>query len=423
MGLIRLKNLILHPVFILVGSAYGIYLASFGLRLEHVAVYGLFTVVILISILKLKVHLHYKSRIPLFLFAAFVTYAVIFWILNSKALFSVYILGQMDRFLIPIMVILTISYYYRRAGAYYFVKKDLITVSKLILLLSSIAASLALIQLILNDSTFLAPFLPAADIERGTTASRSLIMGRYTGIFSSPFDAGIVYSLSLFCFIYLNKKGSLQNSHYLMVLLIIFGGLLTVSKAFLLGILFFGIWIFSEYKVSKLKPAIYLIILLTIGTVILTYYFSDEWRGYSRLVRLIDIETVLAGDAIKVYTGNRFTTEGTGTLNEGWDQVVSAFPMGHGFANLGVVDNAYYEVSLIGGIFGLFFLIIFFGYSLFIGLSNRKLPEGTLLILMTLYSVIASIGAPAITKNRYSVLYFVLFSLIMILINEHKKRN
>ena len=393
-----------EPIVLLILSSFGVYLTTFGLRVEHVVIYSLFFYVLLISLINFRLQLPSKIQFSFYLFAIFIGYSFLLWLSKGNSTVSVYILGQIDRFVIPLLVILVVSHFYSKTSSERI--RDLIIIAaNLILILSSMAASLALLHLITNDGSFLDPVLPAGDALRGTTASRSLTMGRYTGIFGSPFNSGIVYSFSVFGFMYLYMLNLVNSKHYLMLTIIIFGGLLAVSKAFLLGLVFLAIFILLkfEFKSRKVFQYITLFIFVLGGGMLVNNYIYADWDGFGYLMRLFPSDLTQVDDILRLYTANRFTAEGTGTIQSGFELIKEALPLGFGFANIGIVDNAYLEVLLIAGFIGALFLILFFGYYLYVGFKNKTLPEGMFLIIIISYSAIASLGAP----GNYSKSIFI----------------
>jgi hypothetical protein len=416
MGLIK-KNLT-EPAVLIIISAFGIYLTSIGIRVEHIVVYGLCGISFMAILFRKKIHLPETVRFGYYFFVVFLIYSAMLWLGKGNAHLSGYIIGQMDRFILPVATITALSYFYR----HYREKDYRILLNKtceVLIIFSAGAAMLALIHMITNDGSFLQPFLPQGDAIRGTTASRSLAMGRYTGIFASPFDSGIVYSISLFSFFYLYINANANRYHYVMVIIIIFGALIAVSKAFMLGMILFFIAMIVVNGIKKMyEVPVFIVAIGVVGLFVFDEIFSN-WDGLRYLMRLIPSGGT--DDILRLYTANRFTADGEGTIVSRWDIVISAMPFGLGFSELGVVDNAYLEVALIAGILGLMFLLGFFTYYLWQGLKNYHLPEGKFLVLIIGYSFIASFGAPVITKNRYSVIFFTLFVLINFVINEQNK--
>ena len=407
-----------EPAVLVIISAFGIYVTSFGVRVEHLVVYLLFGISILFSVLNTKLNLPSTIRVSFYLFAVFIIYSGLLWLMKSGAPTSVYVLGQIDRFILPIAVIIAISYFYRGYTELE-LKKVLKASCEVLLVLATISGLLVFVHLITNDGSFLQPFKPPGETLRGTVVSPSLSMGRYTGIFSLPFESGLVYSLSLFSFAYLYICRKVKIRHYVMSVIIVFAALLAVSKAFILGLVLFLLFIMLLAGFKNLYKIPIIVGLFGITGVYVFDNIYSEWDGLSYLMRLMPSGN--HNDMLSLYTAGRFTTDGSGTIESRYEMIITALPFGFGFSDVGIVDNAYLEVLLIGGIVGFLFLTIFFAYYLRMGIKNFASAEGKFLVLIIFYSIIASLGAPAITNNRYSVIFFTIFVLIGLIINAKKK--
>jgi hypothetical protein len=72
-----------------------------------------------------------------------------------------------------------------------------------------------------------------------SVASAAAENGRFSGIFNQPADAGIAYGLALFCLIYLTRRAARPQWKPVwgLAVLLLTGGVLSVSKTFILGAL------------------------------------------------------------------------------------------------------------------------------------------------------------------------------------------
>ena len=72
----------------------------------------------------------------------------------------------------------------------------------------------------------------------GSVAANAAGNSRFTGIFNQPAEAGVAYGVALFCLIYLAQRREIRaGTTALCAAALITGGILTVSKVFLLGAL------------------------------------------------------------------------------------------------------------------------------------------------------------------------------------------
>lgn len=79
--------------------------------------------------------------------------------------------------------------------------------------------------------------------------------GRYTGIFNQPADAGIAYGLALFCVIYLTRRAVRRQWKivWLDVALLLTGGVLSLSKTFVLGALPIAAFVVTRRQRARLR--------------------------------------------------------------------------------------------------------------------------------------------------------------------------
>lgn len=417
-----MKTIIKNPsnlFLLLILSAYGFYL-PIGIRTDQLLVYILFLYVFFNGILLRKLVISKTILRFLILFFLFFLLSITLWIINYNAELDRYTVGQFERFFSSFSVIIITLYFYERCNIMQ-LRTILIKSSKLIILCSFIASLIVLQHYYTDNDTIVKYFQPnQGDLEQ-LTSVRSLRMGRYTGIFTSPFESGIIYSLSFFCYFFLLKINKIQNVFTFMIIVIIIASILAISKASILGFFMFAYFYIRNWlKNNKVKLAlrIFLAIMLMITV---TNFISKEWIGYERLVDLIDLSNSnSSSDLMYRYSGGRFTESGTGTIQNRYEMIKERMPLGGGFGDIGIVDNAYFENILICGIFGLYFLLYFFIRFTILGYRSKYIPEGYLLYIMVLFSSLASLGAPTITKNRYNVLFFGLFTLIILFLDKTK---
>jgi hypothetical protein len=130
------------------------------------------------------------------------------------------------------------------------VSELLLDVCNLFVLLLSVNAALTLVHVFWDVSFFFDIFLPSRDVVSGTNVwDRALNMGRYLGVFSTPFEAGIVYGLGVLCWIYARQKQMKSTIFQQICLwLIVAGGILTVSKAFIFTIPLFFFYVVFAFR-------------------------------------------------------------------------------------------------------------------------------------------------------------------------------
>ena len=169
------------------------------------------------------------------LLTIFFCYALIICFLRGNPLLNTYILGQIDRFLLPIITVILMGWVlsYETTNPEFIWKKILISVVSGCIIVSLIVFYQAFVE----PQNWLNYFLPGnvtfKDI--GTTAENAFQMGRFTGIFSSPFESGLYMSVGLFLSIYLVLSNYNKKFGFLGIILISLGGLMSLSKVMFLG--------------------------------------------------------------------------------------------------------------------------------------------------------------------------------------------
>jgi hypothetical protein len=248
-------------------------------------------------------------------------------------------------------------------------------------------------------------------------AARAAEMGRQTGLFNQPFEAGLAYSLGLFSLSYLRASCRLSGwSGSIMLGLILVGGLLTVSKVFLLVGL--PIAIFSHFMGeasgrTSFKTRLVTALCLLVALVSLAAAVPPE--ASDRLRQLVSFQT--SEDPVALYSAGRFG-EG-GSMKLVYSLVIENSPaLGFGLRGIDGVayDNAWIEMLVMAGLIGaaLYSLVL---VIMVLGVVRRRtimsasarMLSGSLLGLL----VFAGLGGPALTANRAAVLIWLLFGTVI----------
>ncbi|MBW3466409.1 hypothetical protein [Arthrospiribacter ruber] len=393
-------------------SSFGIYLTSFGLRFEHILVYT-FLLYCILELVFLKKSKQSSILIKVsFVFIIFMAYAYLLGSLNGSNILSKYVIGQIDRFTLGFSAFFVVYYFFRNQSIS-FLEQSLSGISKFLIVLCAIVSVLTIYSMLTGNVSIFSKFQPAADELRGNVSLRSLKMGRYTGIFGSPFESGLMYSLALFAYGYLRRINQHNFYYNTFTILIVAGGILAVSKAFILGILLFLIFVFDFSNPKKLVSSFFGVMVLVTVTYFSIMLIAPNWSGFDRLNRLLVPDQ--SDDVLRTYSGTRFSETGEGTIQTRYELVVESLPFGKGFGNYGVVDNAYLEILLIGGLLW-FFLFVGMKLKLLIYFYKFKDWKGRVFFCqLMIYTVIASLGAPVITKNRFSVVFFTFIAIALLL--------
>ncbi|MCX5704238.1 MAG: hypothetical protein NT066_07105, partial [Candidatus Omnitrophica bacterium] len=216
-------------------------LPSLGLRGEHVVMYGLFPFAFF-SLLIRPAPSTLKYKPTFFILAMFIIITT--WTLGVTFLGEIKYVSfhkmaaHLENYTQPIAIIFIIGVFVKcrsyRESLGLFRKA-----CNILLILLSVNAVISMLSLFFDLSQMLTYFaVPVHDDDVAETISVAALarkMGRYTGIFNQPFECGLSYSLGLFAWVYLmHEKRHVNMIDYIVLFLMIIGGSLSVSKAFIL---------------------------------------------------------------------------------------------------------------------------------------------------------------------------------------------
>ena len=342
---------------ILVITSFGIYLNDFGVRSDHLMLYTFFIFTIMRkNVLRSKFSEKASIYKIVLLWLAILFVALLSTYANPNKINKLFF-ATTDNLLTPIIVIIIMRGYLFKS------KIDaidiLIRVSRLLSIALSINTLIIFHHLITGNAPFTKYFLSAGtlDVETSVWLS-SLRMGRYLGVFATPFEAGIVYSLGLLCWIYLATK-KIKNSkiEYIKLLLVLLGGIFTVSKAFIiLGVCIAVIYWVVVIKYSIIKMVnIKILLVLAVGLLMLTM-LSEYWGGYKYFVRLFNTNSNKS--AIELYSGGRYGTDNSKVISRYIEVIDNSPIIGFGLSKKSVLDNGYLEILWVSGFTGLVLFIL-----------------------------------------------------------------
>ncbi len=429
----------LDPVWVTVcvAAVMGPYLVS-GVRTEQLAFYGSALVVVLTRRRSLVSTLR-PVRWLLVAWGAYAGIAVVVGLLpvtNRTPWEYGSLVAGLDNALLPLATLITVSYW----CSVHSLERLLATITRVMAVAMSINAVVALVGCLLGLSSM--PWLKhfwAADGTATFVAELAEQMGRFSGIFNQPAEAGIAYTLAALSLAYLQRRELVSSRlAYLGWVLVVIGGLLTLSKVFVGG-LGLAVLLVLFYRHRSIRTTG-----VALGTAVVMVALSaggwfTSW-GASIMVGWYRY-SITAGDSpIYTLTAGRFGTAGTGgpdglpsiavpiQPSAGDDgTLVQAPPAGvgelaqvildeHPIFGLGArglqvaYDSAWSEALVIGGQAGLALVVIthliIVGSSL---LRMRRLDRvhGALLAAVVVLTLAGSMGMPALTGNRESTLLWV----------------
>jgi len=387
---------------------------------KHFLIYGILPLAVITLMLKKRTIISYFplfSILLLLLFITLWTFLVTFIGVKNYESFNK-VIAYLENYIQPIALILIsgafINLYSRERVIIIFQKACLFLI--ILLLLNTV---IAVISIFYDISDWVRYFVCAPGSIGITVWSRATSMGRYSGIFNQPMESGLTYSLGLFSWIYFTQKGKNTSIiHYLMLFGLLFGGILSVSKVFILiGIPLFFIYLILEGRLKYILNQRFIASsMLSIAVIIV---ICKVWKGFGYFARLFNISGKSISELIYIYTAGRFGTEHTFVkyiFTYVWEK--SPF-YGLGFAASPILDNAYLEFFIQGGLVALFGYLFILAVIGFVGFSQcRRNKEGRFVFILFIFIVLSGVGAPVITINRFSTLFWLflimLFSIIFL---------
>lgn len=312
-------------------------------------------------------------------------------------------LSGIDNLLLPPAVLFALSVFVHKDAA----RPALVTASKVIVWASAINAILAMSQTQGGMEPFLRPFWGAEEFA-STVAIRAESMGRFSGIFNQPAEAGLVYSLAviLTIWLYANRPARL----YVLLGLLVVGGILTVSKIFVfIGIPLGILYLFRSYTLRGR--------LLTLGGtaglfgVVSSSGFVQGWTGFDYFIRLFVLPE---NGAVEFYSAGRW--EAGSSVRTYISTTIETRPLtGFGLAGLSVpYDSAWTEIILISGLLGAALLGLVFWVMFHQARTTGDPDLRTLTYLVAIMLLASSLGVPSLTVNRAATLVWIIVTLLLL---------
>lgn len=411
----------LIPIFIIV-AAFGPYVfSSYGLRSEHLLIYPLLLFAIPVFIMRQR----FIQWSPPLLGILVLLLGVTLWTLvvsisgNHHPVSSYKYISSIENYIQPVAIIIVVLAFVR-----YTLYTDFLCFFQrlcwCLILLLCLNSIIACCSIFFDLSNFIRPFVFSCFGDQ-SVSQQAASMGRYSGIFNQPFENGLTYSLGLLSWGYLNRVSAKTGfTDYLTLFALIVGGALSVSKVFIVG----GIPLFILYwnPVGTFKKHFNLrFVLAAIMGCCVILWTVQFWTGWDYFGRLFKIggETNL----VVLYTGGRFGMESS-LITSQFARIWQEAPLhGFGFGTVSCFDNGYLEFFLQGGtvaLFGYFALLcIYFRHGLR-GFMNGY-EEGRLLLSYFVLVVGGSIGAPVITINRFSTIFWVLTTFLFLMLQVRRR--
>lgn len=256
----------------------------------------------------------------------------------------------------------------------------------------------------------LAIFQGQADVE--SVAYRAEQLGRFSGIFNQPAEAGLMYSVALLAAIYLYREKARMLAFTATALSI--GGVLTISKVFLFVGLPIGIWQAVRSSGGRQRRAAAFLAAAIAAWAGAKTGMIPEWTGGQYLIRLMPGSDQ---GAVDLYTAGRFG--GESTLAVVVNAVMESSPIwGFGAGGLAApYDNAWVEALVMDGIFGAVLLtavMVVLAHAWWIARPQSSPGESRLTGGLVAVVIGAAVGVPSLTVNRCATILWLLIALLLL---------
>ena len=382
------------------------YLGQSGLRVEHLIVYilgalGLLKIICYKQPVEKKIIKLLIFWLLAILFAIVSTYWSIF--INAQGQFSTKTISGIEHYTRPLFCL--------AAGIYICNKNKnlnslLVFIDGLFMLLS-INTLLILLQLATGNATifpFFQPPITALEVSDGVVVRNlweaSVEMGRFTGIFYAPMESGVFYGVGLFLWLQNGLRFS-RTKDIVLLILIMIGGILSVSKVFIVvALVLFMIGLCFCFRAKLTKQLVASAALGLFSAAVLL----KNWDGYYLIMYFMGQTNSDIG-IIERITSHRFGDANT-QVNELFNVAYAHGKwFGLGVNPFPVMDNElllwFAELGLIGLV-----LLLCIYCSLFL-IFRRKYRDKTGLFI-PLFILGAALGGPVVTITKASsVLWFL----------------
>jgi hypothetical protein len=417
---------VLALLLVLIASAFGPYVfADMGLRTEHFVIYP--------GVALLWVTSRWTLRWPVPIRVLFTALAAeVVWMVTVTFLRSLgggieavdapsffRVLSHFENVTQPLAIIfLVVLVYQKYPESIGRALLDKVALAVIVFLSCNTVAAVA--SIFVDITSLIDPFYASSTAQQGSAWQNSMAAGRYTGIFNMPFVGGVAYSLGILLWGYrMRTAGEIRIIDLVFLGALVLGGVLGVSKVFIIGGALVFLVYLKPFKVIASRPKNALLVGAAAGILLLLGMPElerlDEIKTFDRIARYFEVGEN-EGNFLAVYTANRLVPGSSLVIPlfvEAWQEA----PLwGFGLAASTLLDNGYLEAFYQGGFVALLAYLWALGTIFWQGLRLWRIgiEEGRLLIAIGVLLVGANLGAPATSVNRFSVLLWVVLTLLFI---------
>ncbi|MDQ1228604.1 hypothetical protein [Sphingomonas sp. SORGH_AS_0879] len=241
-------------------------------------------------------------------------------------------------------------------------------------------------------------------------------IGRFSGIFNQPLEAGVFYSVALMALVFCWKYARVNKLLLVgLLVLIMAGGGLSLSKNFIVV----GIVCSAALAIWIGVIPFWLVLAIALPTMLIVPPLFVRYNPdyVDSLVALY-------------YTGGLFSALTAGRFGQADSQVsilfqslfeVGDWPLGRGLGSHLPLDNGFLEFFYQGGIVALGGFVIALLALLIHGWRHRAMDQGRFLVMLILFTIGASLGGPAFTANRANIVLLLLIAATIVDIQRRQR--
>jgi hypothetical protein len=408
-------------------SSFGPYVVpGLGLRLEHLVIYGLAALLIMELMLRGD---YRRDASPLLIAAALLVTAAAWTLASSlgtpKADVTLAMrVAGLENFLQPAALLMVVGLSVQGVGRESRVALLRVAIrTYLVLLAVNSAVALATIY---TDVWPLARHFVASSIgpDAASTWQRAAAIGRFTGLFNQPIEAGLAYSAGVIGWAYLvGSYRTVSWRDWFLFGAVALGGVLSVSKTFLFvgfpaGLLYWALWA-GRHQVARPRTVLAIGTAGIAGAALLQKWQAAAYamRFFGRSATAADIRDLTA--TLDLLTAGRYAQGVESTVQRLFAEVMAGAPVhGFGFGAYPTLENAYLEYLYLGGLVALGFYLAVLGIMGGMAALGRVATprESTFLAVLLALMLAAGLGGPVLTINRASVALTVFSGLAMMII-------
>lgn len=390
-------------VLSMVGAAFGPYLVG-SIRTEQVAVYAL-TVVVIVALPRLVVP---TTGSLLLVGTSGVLLVGLFGVLlppsSEGPLEQGRLLGGIDNLALPVAVLLIVWCLVSPPSA----PRLLVTGSKVIVWGMALNGAVSIVSTRTSLVSSLRPFwgeLPVGTLTG--VAERASQLGRFSGIFNQPAEAGLMYGLAALLTVY--SYGGNRPKMLFALCLITAGGLISVSKIFILLGLPLTLWyLWRSQTLSRRLGLLVTLPLIVLGTAQSGLF--QGWSGLNYLGRLL--APAENASLIEFYSAGRFASGSS--VNNVITSALDVSPItGVGADGWAVAyDSGWAEVLVVSGLVGAAFHVLTLASLLLLARRTIDPRRRALTLYVTILLIGADLGIPALTANRAATAIWTCLALL-----------